>query len=226
MRSPDRVHFRVSPRHNYYFGLTYQHISIVARIKKIIQLDEDIVQCSNNATFVIAMATVCRALYLNTSRTPTNARSRRCSSNILPSKGTTWSNRSENHARPSSIKISVGYAYASVSKRSDSMLTYNSFGGITHRQSRVPFRRDSQDYDLQTIQGEEGEGCGESRRHREGPAYSQRYNCTSDTSKWHSDGRCHPTKRRFKDIISVGFSAYGPCECVDCGPDSRAHGNP
>lgn len=31
---------------------------IVSRIKKIIQLDEDIVQCSNNSTFVIAMATV------------------------------------------------------------------------------------------------------------------------------------------------------------------------
>lgn len=30
----------------------------VSRIKKIIQLDEDIVQCSSNATFVIAMATV------------------------------------------------------------------------------------------------------------------------------------------------------------------------
>lgn len=30
----------------------------VSRIKKIIQLDDDIVQCSNNATFVIAMATV------------------------------------------------------------------------------------------------------------------------------------------------------------------------
>jgi len=31
---------------------------LVSRIKKIIQLDEDIVQCSNNSTFVIAMATV------------------------------------------------------------------------------------------------------------------------------------------------------------------------
>ena len=36
----------------------------VSRIKKIIQLDDDIVQCSNNATFVIARATVCHVLLL------------------------------------------------------------------------------------------------------------------------------------------------------------------
>jgi hypothetical protein len=36
----------------------------VSRVKKIIQLDDDIVQCSNNATFVIAMATVRRILHL------------------------------------------------------------------------------------------------------------------------------------------------------------------
>jgi hypothetical protein len=36
----------------------------VSRVKKIIQLDDDIVQCSNNATFVIAMATVRRILRL------------------------------------------------------------------------------------------------------------------------------------------------------------------
>lgn len=33
-------------------------VILVSRIKKIIQLDDDIVQCSNNSTFVIAMATV------------------------------------------------------------------------------------------------------------------------------------------------------------------------
>ena len=37
-------------------------LALVSRIKKIIQLDDDIVQCSNNATFVIAMATVRLAL--------------------------------------------------------------------------------------------------------------------------------------------------------------------
>jgi hypothetical protein len=36
----------------------------VSRVKKIIQLDDDIVQCSNNATFVIAMATVRHILRL------------------------------------------------------------------------------------------------------------------------------------------------------------------
>ncbi|KAJ5635941.1 transcriptional regulator family: Histone-like TF [Penicillium longicatenatum] len=36
----------------------------VSRIKKIVQLDEDIVQCSNNATFVIAMATEMFIQYL------------------------------------------------------------------------------------------------------------------------------------------------------------------
>jgi hypothetical protein len=41
----------------------------------------------------------------------TNTRYRRCLSNTLLSKGTTWSNPSENHARLSSTKISVGYAY-------------------------------------------------------------------------------------------------------------------
>lgn len=31
----------------------------VSRVKKIVQLDDDIVQCSTNATFVISVATVC-----------------------------------------------------------------------------------------------------------------------------------------------------------------------
>ncbi|KAJ5757756.1 uncharacterized protein N7511_006450 [Penicillium nucicola] len=37
--------------------ITGQSALPISRIKKIIQLDEDIVQCSNNATFVIARAT-------------------------------------------------------------------------------------------------------------------------------------------------------------------------
>ncbi|PLN85952.1 histone-fold-containing protein [Aspergillus taichungensis] len=37
--------------------ITGQSALPIARIKKIIQLDDDIVQCSSNATFVIAMAT-------------------------------------------------------------------------------------------------------------------------------------------------------------------------
>ncbi|KAJ5218619.1 uncharacterized protein N7498_000718 [Penicillium cinerascens] len=37
--------------------ITGQSALPISRIKKIIQLDEDIVQCSNNSTFVIAMAT-------------------------------------------------------------------------------------------------------------------------------------------------------------------------
>ncbi|CAG8070329.1 unnamed protein product [Penicillium olsonii] len=37
--------------------ITGQSALPISRVKKIIQLDEDIVQCSNNATFVIAMAT-------------------------------------------------------------------------------------------------------------------------------------------------------------------------
>ncbi|KAJ5619914.1 Histone-fold [Penicillium lagena] len=37
--------------------ITGQSALPISRIKKIVQLDEDIVQCSNNATFVIAMAT-------------------------------------------------------------------------------------------------------------------------------------------------------------------------
>ncbi|KAL4942143.1 hypothetical protein BDV06DRAFT_193021 [Aspergillus oleicola] len=36
----------------------------ISRIKKIIQLDDDIVQCSNNATFVVAMATELFIQYL------------------------------------------------------------------------------------------------------------------------------------------------------------------
>jgi DNA-directed RNA polymerase I subunit RPA43 len=43
--------------------------STVTRIKKIIQLDEDIAQCSHNATFLIAMATVsiliCHYFFVN-----------------------------------------------------------------------------------------------------------------------------------------------------------------
>ncbi|CAG7981770.1 unnamed protein product [Penicillium salamii] len=38
--------------------ITGQSALPISRVKKIIQLDEDIVQCSNNATFVIAMATM------------------------------------------------------------------------------------------------------------------------------------------------------------------------
>lgn len=37
----------------------------VTRIKKIIHLDEDIVQCSGNATFVVAKATVCLPFWLS-----------------------------------------------------------------------------------------------------------------------------------------------------------------
>ncbi|KAJ6184902.1 hypothetical protein N7519_006203 [Penicillium mononematosum] len=44
--------------------ITGQSALPIARIKKIIQLDEDIVQCSNNATFVIAMATEMFIQYL------------------------------------------------------------------------------------------------------------------------------------------------------------------
>lgn len=42
------------------FVVTWKSLTVipVSRIKKIIQLDDDIVQCSNNSTFVIAMATV------------------------------------------------------------------------------------------------------------------------------------------------------------------------
>ncbi|KAJ0420917.1 histone-fold-containing protein [Aspergillus carlsbadensis] len=44
--------------------ITGQSSLPMARIKKIIQLDEDIVQCSNNATFVVAMATELFIQYL------------------------------------------------------------------------------------------------------------------------------------------------------------------
>ncbi|KAJ5243061.1 uncharacterized protein N7469_001388 [Penicillium citrinum] len=44
--------------------ITGQSALPISRIKKIIQLDEDIVQCSNNATFVIAMATEMFIQYL------------------------------------------------------------------------------------------------------------------------------------------------------------------
>ncbi|KAJ5121307.1 Histone-like transcription factor [Penicillium bovifimosum] len=44
--------------------ITGQSALPIARIKKIIQLDEDIAQCSNNATFVIAMATEMFIQYL------------------------------------------------------------------------------------------------------------------------------------------------------------------
>ncbi|KAL5342995.1 histone-fold-containing protein [Aspergillus crustosus] len=44
--------------------ITGQSALPIARIKKIIQLDEDIVQCSSNATFVIAMATELFIQYL------------------------------------------------------------------------------------------------------------------------------------------------------------------
>ncbi|KAI9042766.1 histone-fold domain-containing protein [Aspergillus affinis] len=44
--------------------ITGQSALPISRIKKIIQLDEDIVQCSSNATFVIAMATEMFIQYL------------------------------------------------------------------------------------------------------------------------------------------------------------------
>ncbi|KAJ5457693.1 hypothetical protein N7475_009081 [Penicillium sp. IBT 31633x] len=44
--------------------ITGQSALPISRIKKIIQLDEDIAQCSNNATFVIAMATEMFIKYL------------------------------------------------------------------------------------------------------------------------------------------------------------------
>ncbi|KAJ5325725.1 hypothetical protein MYU51_000627 [Penicillium brevicompactum] len=44
--------------------ITGQSALPISRVKKIIQLDEDIVQCSNNATFVIAMATEMFIKYL------------------------------------------------------------------------------------------------------------------------------------------------------------------
>ncbi|KAJ5279682.1 hypothetical protein N7478_005054 [Penicillium angulare] len=44
--------------------ITGQSALPISRIKKIIQLDEDIVQCSNNATFVVAMATEMFIQYL------------------------------------------------------------------------------------------------------------------------------------------------------------------
>ncbi|KAL2865700.1 Rieske [2Fe-2S] iron-sulfur domain-containing protein [Aspergillus lucknowensis] len=44
--------------------ITGQSSLPIARIKKIIQLDEDIVQCSSNATFVVAMATQLFIQYL------------------------------------------------------------------------------------------------------------------------------------------------------------------
>lgn len=62
----------------------------VSRIKKIIQLDDDIVQCSNNATFVIAMATVREILSTTLPFAPTNITYRRCSSSISPSRDTMW----------------------------------------------------------------------------------------------------------------------------------------
>ncbi|RAL14458.1 histone-fold domain-containing protein [Aspergillus homomorphus CBS 101889] len=44
--------------------ITGQSALPISRIKKIIQLDDDIVQCSSNATFVIAMATEMFIQYL------------------------------------------------------------------------------------------------------------------------------------------------------------------
>ncbi|KAE8154504.1 histone-fold-containing protein [Aspergillus avenaceus] len=44
--------------------ITGQSALPISRIKKIIQLDEDIVQCSSNATFVVAMATEMFIQYL------------------------------------------------------------------------------------------------------------------------------------------------------------------
>ncbi|KAF7595657.1 hypothetical protein BBP40_005101 [Aspergillus hancockii] len=44
--------------------ITGQSALPISRIKKIIQLDDDIVQCSSNATFVIAMATELFIQYL------------------------------------------------------------------------------------------------------------------------------------------------------------------
>ncbi|KAJ5881006.1 DNA polymerase epsilon subunit C [Penicillium subrubescens] len=44
--------------------ITGQSALPISRVKKIIQLDDDIVQCSNNATFLIAMATEMFIQYL------------------------------------------------------------------------------------------------------------------------------------------------------------------
>ncbi|KAJ5939804.1 DNA polymerase epsilon subunit C [Penicillium verhagenii] len=44
--------------------ITGQSALPISRIKKIIQLDDDIAQCSNNATFVVAMATEMFIQYL------------------------------------------------------------------------------------------------------------------------------------------------------------------
>lgn len=58
MRSPGRVLSPVRPRSFFLAMWKSLMVILVSRIKKIIQLDDDIVQCSNNSTFVIAMATV------------------------------------------------------------------------------------------------------------------------------------------------------------------------
>lgn len=91
MRSPARAPFPVRTRSQGNETRTTDKL-LVSRIKKIIQLDEDIVQCSNNSTFVIAMATVSRPpprryLYLVYA---TDTFLRRCSSSTSPSKLTMW----------------------------------------------------------------------------------------------------------------------------------------
>jgi hypothetical protein len=73
----------------------------VARIKKIIQLDEDIVQCSNNATFVVAMATVRDPA--STPHSPINSL-RNSSFNTLPSKDIMLSSQNGSRGRLSSTR--------------------------------------------------------------------------------------------------------------------------
>ena len=66
----------------------------VARVKKIIALDQDIAMCSNNAAFVITIATVSRQSFIVTTKVLTMIR--KCLYSIWPSKAIMWSSQSEN----------------------------------------------------------------------------------------------------------------------------------
>jgi hypothetical protein len=70
--------------------------SLVARVKRIISLDEDVNQCSNNAAFVITVAKV-SPIFPKLVRGSLLTDLRRCLFDISPSKAIMWRDQKENH---------------------------------------------------------------------------------------------------------------------------------
>lgn len=99
-------------KHNNFSNLKYILTTIVSRVKKIIALDSDINICSNNAAFVITVATV--KLTLSVYFLQLLIPFRRCSFNTWQRKVTTSSSLSENLAATFNTVIFVSYPIPSL----------------------------------------------------------------------------------------------------------------